>query len=81
MKPINLVGIPREDLLVIAERACAILCTIANNVTTDETDRKKTEDDFGLDASEVIEMAHDNMILHSRSVLSRIVKDFPNVGS
>ena len=77
LEPIDLVGKPRSDLLVIAERACAILCSIANHATTDEGSREKTEDDFGLDASEIIEMVHDDMIIRARSALTRIVKDFP----
>lgn len=79
VKNISLQGLSREDLLVIADRACCILAAFANNVTTDEGDRNQTEDDFGISAEEMIEMAHDDMIVRSRSVLSRIVKDFPGV--
>ena len=81
MKTISLVGLSREDLLVIAERGCGTLRYFANQVTTDEGDCEKTEQEFGIDASEVVEMAHDNMILQSRAVLNKIMKDFPSTAS
>jgi hypothetical protein len=76
-KAIDVTGRSREELLIIAERACSALVGIANNVTTDEGDKDATEDDFGIDASEVIEMAHDNMITRARSTLDSIVREFP----
>lgn len=71
-EPINLTRLPRETLLAIADRACGRLCGIANMLTTDEGDRDDTEEEFGLDASEVIEMAHDNIILGARQTLDSI---------
>lgn len=77
---VDLRGLPREDLLVIADRACCVLCQYASMLTTDEGDRDETEAEFGLDASEIVEMAHDNFIIRSRDVISRIVKDYPRAG-
>lgn len=65
-------GLNRETLLIIAERACARLTSIANMLTSDEGDDDATEDAFGLEASEVIEMAHDNMIVEARATLDSI---------
>lgn len=75
---INLIGIPRDDLLIIADRACSALAAIANHMTSDEGDRDDTEEEFGLDYDEVVEMAHDNLIVRARSTLNSIVSDFPN---
>lgn len=44
---------------------------IAGQVSTDEGDRGATADEFGLPASEIIEMAHDNMIETARNVLAK----------
>ena len=73
---VNLIGLSRDNLLIIAERACSVLTIIANQVTTDEGDEQDTEDEFGLPASEIVEIAHDNMIAEARSALDRIVKEF-----
>lgn len=51
------------------ERYRTALVSIANMATTEEGDREKTENEFGLDVGEVIEMAHDNMILIARGAL------------
>ena len=45
------------------------LSFIAGHLTTDEGDVEDTEDEFGLDVSEVVAMAHDNMILAARRAL------------
>ena len=76
-RTINLIGRSREDLLVIAERACSTLCNIASNLTTGEGDADVTEEDIGLPVEEVIEMAHDGMIGAARSVLDSILRDYP----
>lgn len=60
----------RDELLNIAERACAALVRVANYVTTDEGDEEDT-------SAEIIGMAHDNMIADARNVLGRIAKDYP----
>lgn len=62
------------DLMLIAEKACAVLCGIANQLTTGEDDKDDTEEEFGLDMAEVVEMAHDNMIMSARTVLGAIGK-------
>jgi hypothetical protein len=76
-RSIDVTGRSREELLVIAERACARLVTIANYATTDEDDDDATEKEFGLDAGEVVEMAHDNIITSARATLDSILKEFP----
>ena len=72
-RTVNLVGLDRETLLIIAERACAALTGIANNLTSDEGDEDDTEEEFGLDIEEVIEMAHDNMIGTARRSLDSVI--------
>lgn len=47
---------------------------IAMQVTSAEGDEEATEDDFGIDAAEVVEMAHDNMILIARAAVERVNK-------
>ena len=76
-RSIDVTGRSREELLVIAERACARLAAIANYASTDEGDEDETEKEFGLDASEVVEMAHDNIINSARVTLDSILKEFP----
>ena len=76
-KSIDVTGRPREELLIIAERACSALVGIANYLTSDEGDTDDTEAEFGLDASEVIEMAHDNIITSARRTLDSIIREFP----
>lgn len=76
-KTIDVTGRSREDLLIIAERACAALANIANNATFHEGDRDATEDEFGLRVEEIIEMAHDNMINAARGALDSILRQFP----
>lgn len=44
---------------------------IASYLTTDEGDRENTEDYFGLEVSEVVSMAHDNMILAARNAIGQ----------
>lgn len=44
---------------------------VAGHLTTDYGDESATEDEFGLDASEVVEMAHDNMIHRAREALEQ----------
>lgn len=53
------------------KRMRAALEFVAGHVTTEEGDRDATEEDIGLDASEVIQMAHDNMIWRARRALGR----------
>jgi hypothetical protein len=72
---INLNSLPREVLLVLADRACNRLCCIANMLTTDEGDPEDTEEEFGLSVQEVIEGAHDNMICDARATLDSILRD------
>lgn len=76
-KSIDVTGRSREELLIIAERACSALVGIANNMATDEGDKDATEDYFGIDAEYVVEMAHDNMIRCARATLDSIVREFP----
>lgn len=76
-KHINLIGRDRAQLLVIADRACSALAAIASQVTTDEGDQEATEEDIGLPMSEVVEMAHDEMIGRARATLDSIIKEFP----
>lgn len=76
-RSIDVTGRSREELLVIAERACARLVAIANYATTDEGDEDATEEEFGLDSTEVVEMAHDNIINGARATLDSIIKEFP----
>lgn len=45
------------------------LALIAEHLTTDEGDAKATEHAFGLDANEVVAMAHDEMIIKARIAL------------
>lgn len=52
-------------------RMKAALEFVAGHLTTEEGDRDATEEDMGLDASEVIEMAHDNIIWRARRALGR----------
>jgi hypothetical protein len=78
---INLIGTPRDDLLVIADRACSALASIASNLTSDEGARDDTEEEIGLDYEEVVEMAHDNMIGRARRALDKIVADFPAIAA
>lgn len=75
-EPINLRGLPREALLIIAERACYRLACVANMLTTDEGDPKDTEEEFGISVQEVIEGAHDNMICDARATLDSITREF-----
>lgn len=80
-RTIDLMGRDRTALLVIADRACSALARIANNVTTDEGDVETTEDEIGLPASEVVEMAHDYMIEQARAALDSIIGEFGKKGS
>lgn len=47
---------------------------IATHLTTDEGDKDETEEDFGLEMSEVVEMAHDNLIGRARYACDEIDK-------
>jgi hypothetical protein len=49
----------------------ATLVEIANYSTSDEGDADTTEQEFGLSVPEVIEMAHDNIILLARSAVEQ----------
>ena len=63
---------PDSDIAVLARqflRKHEALIFIASHLTSDEGDTDATEDEFGIDASEVVEMAHDNMILRARMCL------------
>lgn len=71
---INLQGLSRDTLLIVAERACARLVAIANQLTTDEGDEGDTEEEFGLSCAEVVSMALDGMIADARSALDAIGK-------
>lgn len=53
-----------------ARFARKVLENIATQLTTDEGDVEHTEEEFGLEISEIISMAHDNMITQARSALS-----------
>lgn len=53
-----------------ARIAMAAVEEIANYVTSDEGDEDTTEGTFGLDFSEVIEMAHDSMIVIARQAVA-----------
>ena len=53
-----------------ARFALKVLENIATQLTTDEGDVEHTEEEFGLEFSEIISMAHDNMILQARNALS-----------
>ena len=59
-----------NDVILAIERMRSALALIAGQVTSDEGDTDATEDEFGLDVSEVIEMAHDNMIHQARATLN-----------
>lgn len=52
----------------------AALVQIANYLQTEEGDRETTENEIGLPYCEVIEMAHDSMIMIARSVLDESKK-------
>lgn len=71
---IDVVGRSRTELLIIADNACAALASIASQLTTDEGDKDDTEEEFGLSMSEVVEMAHDNMINAARAAIAAIAK-------
>lgn len=51
------------------DRHLETLAFIAGHVTTDEGDRRATEQAIGLPVSEVVEMAHDDMITRARLAL------------
>lgn len=72
---VDLQGLPRDILLLIAERACVRLGNTANYTTTDEGDKEETEQEFGLEASEIVEMAHDNIIVQTRGTLDSIIAE------
>jgi hypothetical protein len=46
-----------------------VLSRIAERSTTDEGDKEATEKHFGLDLPEIIQMAHDDMIVSARLAL------------
>lgn len=75
---IDLIGRDREQLLIIADLACTALARIADYVTTDEGDREDSEEEIGLEFSEIVEMAHDDMIQRARSALDGIILRFPS---
>ena len=54
------------------ERTLKSLRFIASHNDSMEGDRDATEEDFGLDYDEVIEMAYDNMIQSARNALEDI---------
>lgn len=60
----------RDDLVLACEKMRAVLAFIAGHLTTDEGDEDATEEEFGLPSSEVIEMAHENMIEAARKILA-----------
>jgi hypothetical protein len=63
---------PDSDLSMLARqflRAREALIFVGAHFTSDEGDTDKTEEEFGLDASEVVEMAYDNMINRARAAL------------
>tara|TARA_R110002111_G_scaffold103665_2_gene160611 strand:- start:534 stop:950 length:417 start_codon:yes stop_codon:yes gene_type:complete len=45
---------------------------IASQLTIDEGDKDDTEEQFGLEMSEVVEMAHDNFIIECRNALTEL---------
>jgi hypothetical protein len=45
------------------------LVEIAGHATSEEGDQEESEEFFGLERSEIVEMAHDNMILIARSAI------------
>lgn len=64
---------PDSDLSMLARqffRAREALAFIALHLLSDEGDKEATEREIGLEASEVIEMAHDNMIVCARAALN-----------
>lgn len=65
------------ELLSIASRACSTLSVIASYITVDEGDQAQTEQDTGLDMSEAIECAHDDMIERARSILRELGRLYP----
>ena len=72
---IDLRELPRDTLLVLADRACMRLVSIANMLTSSEGDPDDTEEEFGLSVEEIVEGAHDNMILQARATLDSIATD------
>lgn len=77
MRVIDVTGRSREELLIIAERACSCLVGMANAATSDEADKVATEEEIGLPAGEVLEMEHDQFIETARRVLDSIDAEFP----
>ena len=75
-RTVNLMNRSKDDLLVIAERACTALRHIAENMTSNEADREDPAS-FCLPIEEVIEDAHDSMIGQARRTLDSIIREFP----
>ncbi len=73
-KDINLTGLSRDALLLIAEKACWRLVCTANALTRDEGDDEATEEEFGLDVGEVIQMSHENLILSARATIDDVLE-------
>lgn len=61
----------RDDLLLACVALHDTLANIGNQVTSAEGDVDETERAIGLDIAEVIELAHDNMILAARDAMER----------
>ncbi len=80
MRTIDITGRSREELLIIAERACSFIVGVANAPTTAEGDVEATEEITGLSVAEAVEMEHDSFIETARRVLDSIGKDFPKTG-
>lgn len=74
---IDVTGRSREELLIIAERACACLVGIANCADSEEANEGATDDEFGLWATEVALMERDDIIGRARRTLESIASEFP----
>ena len=63
-----------EQLITENKMLKETLREIAMHLTSDEGDDEETEQFFGLSIAEIIEMAHDEMILQARQALGMTVK-------